>query len=375
MIRTYKYLLRPNKQQDAALDFLLWQSRLVYNAALEERIRSYQETGRRLGFFKQGPAYAALRHQFPDTIGKINAHCLNQTLRRLEKAYEAFFRRIKAGKKPGFPKFKKRSAFKSIEFEYGNGCKLQIAKNGRVRFYIQNVGVIRFCYHRPIPENANIKRATLLRINKRWYVCLMLEIPALQPITRPPFAIGVDIGLKSLLAFSDGTLIENPRWLRQKQIRLRILLRRASRRHRGSHRQGKAYRQVALLYEDIAHQRRDYLHKVTCKLVNQYALVAIEDLSMAFMNQNKHLAFSSYDAGFGLFRELLTYKAETAEVQIIAVDPAYTSQLCSGCGERVEKDLNTRVHDCPFCGLVMDRDVNAARNILQAALQVLNSPD
>jgi putative transposase len=109
--------------------------------------------------------------------------------------------------------------------------------------------------------------------------------------------------------------------------------------------------------------------------VNQYALVAIEDLSMAFMNQNKHLAFSSYDAGFGLFRELLTYKAETAEVQIIAVDPAYTSQLCSGCGERVEKDLNTRVHDCPFCGLVMDRDVNAARNILQAALQVLNSPD
>ena len=134
-----------------------------------------------------------------------------------------------------------------------------------------------------------------------------------------------------------------------------------------------AYRQVALLYEYIANGRRDFLHKITSRLVTQYGLIAIEDLSTEFMHQDKRTASLAIDASLATFRRLLEYKAEAAGVQVIAVSPYNTSQRCSGCGELVPKDLDTRTHACPYCGLVLDRDVNAARNILQAALAQVNT--
>jgi putative transposase len=212
-----------------------------------------------------------------------------------------------------------------------------------------------------------------VRHSARWYVLLTIELPDPQPDPRPPLAIGIDVGLKTILTCSDGSYIGNPHWLGASQDKLRILNRQASRRQGGSHRKKKAYARLSQMFAKIANQRRDFYHKVTRSFVDNYSLIAIEDLPMAFMNANKYLGEPSYDASLGTFRRLLEYKASAAGVQVIAVTPYNTSQLCSGCGELVPKDLDTRIHVCPYCGLVLDRDVNAARNILQAALAQVNT--
>jgi putative transposase len=369
MLRTYKYHLRPNTEQVENLDFLLWQSRLIYNAALEQRITTYKETGKGVGYGAQWTHFRDVRRDTPDTLGKINASSLQHLLRRLDKSFAAFFRRLKAGEKPGFPRFKSRNRFHSVEYTYGDGCKLRQSEHGRKSFYIQNVGEIRMCYHRGIPAAAVIKHVVVKRLGERWYVCLMLELPTPDKRqTQTGNQVGVDIGLKSLAALSTGELIENPRWLRESLAELRRLQRHASRQVKGSNRQKETYRQIASLHEQVANQRVDYLHRVSTRLVTENDLIAIENLTLGFMNRNGHLSLSSHDAGFGLFRQMLEYKAESAGIQVIAVNPSNTTQACSGCGSIVPKGLSVRVHACPDCGLVLDRDVNAARNILTLAL-------
>jgi putative transposase len=370
MLRTYKYLLRPNMEQLKSLDFLLWQSRLVYNAALEQRITTYKETGKGVGYGAQWAHFRDVRHDNPDTLGKLNASSLQHLLRRLDKSFAAFFRRLKVGEKPGYPRFKGRSRFSSLEYTYSDGCKLRQDEHGRKSFYIQSVGEMRMCYHRAIPTAAKIKHVVAKRVGERWYVCLMLELP--NPGMRQAQIgrqIGIDVGLKSLAALSSGELIENPRWLRESLAKLRRVQRHAARQVKESHHQQKTYRQMSRLHEWIANQRADYLHKITSRLVAENDLIAIENLTLGFMNRNGHLSLSSHDAGFGLFRQMLEYKAEEAGIQVIAVNPANTTQACSECGSIVPKGLSVRVHQCTDCGLFLDRDINAARNILALALQ------
>lgn len=370
MIRTYKYRLRPTILQVQALDFLLWQSRLIYNAALEQRISTYQEMGKGITYNAQWAHFRDLRHTNPETIGLLNASSLQHLLRRLDKAFKAFFRRVKAGETPGFPRFKGRNRFKSIDYTYGDGCRLRTNEQGQKYFYVQNVGDVRMCFHRNIPDSAQIKHVVIELTNQHWYVCLMLELPDVQTVhPKPESVVGIDVGLYHLLSLSDNQVIDNPRWFKESLAKLRILQRQATRRQKGSQRQRKSYAAIARLHERIANQRRDYLHKITAILIQEYSLIAIEDFSLAFMNRNEHLSLSSYDAGLGEFRQLLQYKAEEAGAEVIAVNPAYTSQRCSVCGEIVEKSLRVRVHECSNCGLVLDRDVNAARNILQLALE------
>ncbi len=372
MVRTYKYRLRPNKQQAEALDLLFWQARNLYNAALEQRITVYQETGKGISYSGQWPHFRDIRNNNPDSFGMLNASSLQQMLRRLDKSFSAFFRRLKAGETPGFPRFKGRSRFKSVEYRYGDGCKLRPKENGQMRFYIQNVGEIKVIYHRPIPDGAQIKHVVIKRVNEKWHVCLMMHIP--EPEFKPVpagSAIGIDMGLKSLLATSEGYLFDNPHWLRESLAKLRIAQRRVSRRKKGSKRWFKAVKQLVRLHEKIADQRNDYWHKVTRALAESHSLIAIEDLNLKFMNRNRHLSLTSHDAGLGIFTQLLEYKVEETGCQLVVVDPAYTSQMCSECGEIVEKDLSVRVHKCHHCGLELDRDVNAARNILEKAFNPL----
>jgi putative transposase len=301
---------------------------------------------------------------------------LQHTLRRLDKAFAAFFRRVKKGEKPGFPRFKPRDRFHSLEFTYCDGCKLLSDDHGRRSLRVQNVGEVRMCFHRPLLEGATIKHAVIRWTNDHWQVCLMLELPSSppEPAAVPVKGLGLDMGLHALVALSTGELIENPRWLRASLAQLRILQRRTSRRVKGSHRRKATLRQIARLHEHIANQRRDLQHQLSHRLVQEYDLIALEDMPLAFMNQNRRLSLSSHDAGWGGLRCMLKYKAEEAGIPVIAVDPSCTSQRCSGCGMLVEKTLAVRVHRCPSCGLVLDRDVNAARNILQLALEPLLTP-
>lgn len=369
MIRTYKYRLYPTKAQARTLDFLLWQGRTLYNAALEQRIAVYKETGKGVSYYQQWAYFRDLRNANPDTLGQLNATSVQQMLRRLDKAFRAFFRRLKAGEKAGFPRFKGRNRFNSLEYRYGDGCKLRFDDRQRALFYVQNVGEVKVKYHRPLPEDATIKHVILKRRNRRWHVCLMLDLPEPTVAAHTGPAVGIDMGLHHLLALSDGATVENPRWLRSSLARLRVAQRRMARRRKGSRGWREAVYQVAHLHERIANQRRDFWHKVTRKLVDTYGLIALEDLTLAFMTANHHLALSAHDAGLAEFSQLLAYKAESAGTQVVTVNPAYTSQVCAACGAVVEKDVSVRVHQCPACGYTADRDVNAAQNILSLAVK------
>ena len=370
MIRSYKYRLYPHAKQIKKLNYLLDLSRNVYNAALEQRIKIYKETGKGITYALQCKHFRDMRRADPDGLGVLNATSLQQTLRRLDKTFQAFFRRVKAGEKAGFPRFKSYTRWHSFEFTHRNGCQLRFDNTKRALLYIQNVGEIKIKYHREIPVNAKIKHVVVKRSLGKWYVCFQIELPDPVIVTHIGSEIGIDVGLKSLLALSDGTLIDNPRWLRSSISELRVKQRRVSRRKKGSNRRHKAAYQVAKMHEHIANQRRDFWHKTTRKLTNTYSLIAIEDLTLSFMTHNHHLALSAYDASLGLFRQLLTYKVEETGTRLVAVNPAYTSQKCSKCGEIVKKDLSVRVHDCFHCGLTLDRDVNAAINILNSARTV-----
>jgi len=169
MIRTYRYRLYPTNAQKRTLDFLLWQGRTLYNAALEQRITVYKETGKGASYYQQWSHFRDLRNANPETLGLLNATSVQQMLRRLDKAFAAFFRRLKAGEKPGFPRFKGPNRFNSLEYRHGDGCKLRLGT--RVRFYVQNVGEVKVKYHRPLPDDAAIKHVVLKRRGHYWYAC------------------------------------------------------------------------------------------------------------------------------------------------------------------------------------------------------------
>lgn len=354
MIRTYKYRLRPTKKQTHLLGRLFAQMQTVYNDALNERREAWKRSRRSVTYVRQWNRMRDERHQMPDEMGMLNATSIQQMLRRVDKAYHALY----AGR-AGHPRFKNAKRFRSVEYRPGDGCKLT-----GDRLYVQHIGQVKIILHRALPDEAAIKHVVVKRTLGKWYVCLMLELPnvASAPIGRPD--VGIDVGLHHLLALSDGTIIDNPRWLRSNLAALRVAQRRLSRRKKGGPNWRKAARQVAVLHERVANARREFWHQTTRRIVNTYGNIAIEDLGLAFMTRNGNLSQSAHDAALGTFRSMLEYKAESAGTQVAAVRPARTSQLCSGCGSVVVKSLSVRTHHCSDCGLTLDRDVNAALNIL-----------
>ena len=349
MIRTFKYRLYTNKSQQAALDYILWQQRILYNAALEQRKTVYEATGKGVSYADQWAHFRDERRANPDTFGLVNATSLQQLLRRVDKAYKAFFRRLKAGETPGYPRFKGRNRFHSMEFKHGDGVKLFQTERGQTRLRIQNVGDVKVKYHRYLPADSKIKHVVIKRSLGNWYVTLMVEFDPSSFFALTGEAVGIDMGLKSLLALSNGQLIDNPRWLRNSQKRLRVLNRKLARQKKGGTNWRKTAYQLARVHNKIASQRRDFWHKTTRQLVNQYDLICLENLTLGFMIANRHLALSAHDAALGEFRSLLAYKAEEAGKRVEPVPPQHTSQMCSGCGTMVTKRLSVRVHRCDAC--------------------------
>lgn len=364
MIRTYKYRLCPTPKQQHLLATLFDQMQEVYNDALNERRWYWRRSRKSITYYDQWNRIRDERHALPDEMGLLNAGAtcgaIQQMLRRVDKAHRAFYKGAR-----GAPRFKGRNRFKSIEYRYGDGCKL----SGN-RLYVQHVGHVRTRLHRPIPEDAVIKQVILKRSIGRWYVTLQLELPDPEPVQHTGPAVGIDVGLHSLLALSNGQTIDNPRWLRASLAKLRVAQRRMTRRKRYGSGWRKAALQVVKLHERIANQRRDFWHKTTTGLARTYGLIAIEDLNLAFMTRNGQLSLSAHDAALGAFRQMLGYKVANTGSRLIAVSAPNTSQACSGCGSIVPKRLNVRVHACPDCGVTLDRDVNAALNILARGLRV-----
>ncbi len=283
-------------------------------------------------------------------------------LARLDKTFQAFFRRLKAGEKPGYPRFKPSTRYTSFCYkEFGNGAALD---NGFL--VLSKIGRIAVRWSRPIEGTP--KTVTISREADGYYVCFSCaEVPT-QPLPPAGQETGIDVGLASFATLSNGEQVFNPRWYRKAERRLKTAQRCVSRRKRGGRRRRKAVTCLAKAHLKVQRQRRDFHHKTALALVRAHDTIYLEDLQVANLVRNHRLAKSISDASWAQFRAILEAKAACAGHRVVAVPPAYTSQDCSGCGWRVLKSLSVRTHICPNpdCGLVLDRDENAARNIERA---------
>ena len=357
MRKAFLYRIYPNQVQSDKLDNLLGVARNIYNAALQERRDAYKMQGISLNYFDQAGELKELRDLFPD-IANLNCSATQDMLRRLDKSFKAFFRRVKSGEEEvGYPRFKGRNRFNSITFPtYGDGVKI---KDGRL--YIQNAGLIKIKLHRSL--EGKINTVTIKRECDKWYA-VFSNMVDVMPLPVSDKMVGIDVGLESFAVTSDEEYIENPRCLRQSEAALRVAQRSVSRKRRGGSNRHKAVTLLAKRHLKVKRQRADFAHKVADRLVQEYGKIAVEDLQIVNMVRNHHLAKSISDAGWGQFLSILTYKAEYAGRELVLVPPNGTSQICSGCGSVVKKSLSVRVHNCPVCGISLNRDLNAALNIL-----------
>jgi putative transposase len=358
--KAFKYRLYPNRSQTEALDEMLETHRRLYNSSLEERREVYEAEKRTVSYGEQSGKLKEARKSNPH-LAATNFSSTQATLRRLDRAFRTFFRRVKAGEGPGYPRFKGRDRFRLVEFpSYGDGCRLR--KNRRL--YLQHIGHIKVKLHRPV--EGKVKTVSVKRSRGKWYAVFVCDVGEAPTATGEGKAVGIDLGLKSFFATSDGEAVESPRYYQNSQKKLRRAQRSLSRKKKGSNRRRKARERVSRLHEKTANQRQDFHHKQARKLVGGYNLIAYEALNVGGIARTR-LAKSVHDASWARFLDILASKAEEAGVRVVAVDPKNTTQACSRCGAlpQIKKTLSVRVHNCISCGYVADRDVNAAENILR----------
>ena len=355
MRKSFKYRLFTNRTQEARLNQLLDSARFLYNCALEHRIVCWKQWRKSISFYDQCSALTEIR-KIDEGIAQVNGQCRVNVLGQLDKAFQAFFRRIKQGKNPGYPRFKSKDRFHSITFPtYGNGTKL---KNGKL--YIQNVGHVRIKLHRKL--EGKIKTVTVKRQNGHFYASFSCdEVPEnILPISTEE--VGIDIGIKSFAVMSDGQIIDNPKHLKQSENKLKEAQRQHSKK-----RSKKTRRNLTRLYEHISNQRKDFLHKLSRQIVNQFGFIFVENLKPSEMVKNNFKVLNRYinDAAWSQFFDFLSYKAEWAGRTFVKVNPKGTTQECFNCGEIVPKDLSVRIHHCHNCGFKVPRDYNSSLNILK----------
>ncbi len=354
--KTFKYKLVPTPAQERQMFWILTRCRELYNAGLQERRDAWKMRRISVSYYDQAaqlPGIKEVRTEYKD----IHSQVLQDVLKRLEKAMQAFFRRVKTGEKPGYPRFQGRNRYHSFTYpQYDNGARCD---NGFL--VLSKIGRIGVRWSRPLEGTP--KTVTIAHEADGWYVCFSCaEVPC-QELPRTGNEIGIDMGLKSFLTTSEGIHVGNPKHYRVSEKKLIWHQKRVSRRKKGSTRRKKAVAELAKVHQTVRRQREDFHHKEALKLVQQNDVIYVEDLQVANMVKNHHLAKSISDAGWAQFRDILTFKAECAGKSVVAVPPHYTSQDCSRCGMRVPKSLSVRTHVCPYCELVMDRDENGALNV------------
>jgi putative transposase len=358
--KTFKYKLTPTPAQEQALETVLSRCRTLYNVALEQRKTWWERgQGKHATYFQQKAELPDLKAACSE-YAEVNAQVLQDVILRVERAFQAFFRRIVTGETPGFPRFQGAGRYNSFTYpQYGGGAVL----DGGV-LSLSKIGRFLIRVHRPIEGTP--KTVTISREADGWYACISCADVPIAPLPSTGRETGMDVGLKVFLITADGQPVESPRHYRTAERRLAKAQRRVARRKKGSHRRRKAVALLKRKHQQVQRQRRDFHHKTALALLKTYDTIYLEELRVANLVRNHHLAKSISDAGWAAFRTILEGKAAYAGRRVVAVPSAYTSQECSGCGERVLKSLSVRTHVCPRCGLVLDRDENAALNILRA---------
>lgn len=373
-LKAYKFRLYPTRKQQERLQWTLDRARELYNAALQERRDAYRMAGTSITYHDQAnqlPEMKQDREEYQD----IHSQVLQDVLRRVDKAFKAFFRRVKSGAMPGYPRFQGYRRYDSFTYPQ---VGFSLTHDNRV--CLSKIGSVKVTLHRPL--EGKMKTCTIKREGNQWYVVFACEVEQ-APLPETDEAIGVDLGLLHFATLSTGETIENPRYFRKSEKKRKKLHQSLSRKKRGSHRRKKAVQRVAKAHRKVRNQRADFLHKASRMLVNQYGVIVFEALQPSNMSKRatpkqdengkylpnggsakSGLNKSIVDAGWSQFVQYCTYKAEDAGRIVVQVNPRYTSQVCSGCGTVKKKELSERWHSCD-CGTELDRDHNAALNILR----------
>lgn len=362
MRKAFTYRLYPNVNQARELDGMLETHRRLYNANLADRKESWEERQEARSYFDQATQFKQDRADNP-YYARLNYSSAQATLRRVQKSFDNFFRRVKDGaEEPGYPRFKARGRFDSWTYpKHGDGCRL---KDGLLR--LQHVGLVKVKQHRPL--EGEVKTITVKQEGGHWYVIASCLLPDPKPSVKDAPAIGIDVGIEAFLTLDTGERVENPRFLKKSLRQLRLKQRSLSRKKFRGKNYNKTRKSLGRLHAKVANQRKDFHHKTAKQLVDRAAVIAVESLNIKGMVKNRRLSRTIADVAWGNFLQILTHKAEGAGVQVAAVNARYTSQDCSGCGERVKKPLSQRQHVCPSCGLSVHRDHNAAKVILSRAM-------
>lgn len=361
MFLTFRYRLLPTRRQHRALEHVLECQRELYNAALQERIEAYRRAGVTRTYYDQTSALTEWRASDPEARA-CPVLIQRATLRRVDHAYRGFLQRKATGPVQGRPRFQGPGRFNSFAFAGFSGIRLV---GQELRFFSGVPGRLRVHFHRPLPPAASIRSCWFRREGRGWHVGFVVDV-AESPIKRQGQAVGVDLGLTHFAVLSDGTVIPSLRAARRAQAKLRRAQRSMCRKATGSNSWKKAKAAVKKCHLDTRQARANHLHQVSRMLVNNYSIIALEELHIAPMARGT-FANDVRDAAWGTLVSMIRYKAEWAGARVIGVDCRQTSQVCSSCGSWSPTPLWVRVHECADCGVTMPRDLNAAKTILNRA--------
>ncbi len=363
MIKTFRYRIFPTHKQTTILKQTLNDCCWLYNHLLEQHKNAWESEKKTLSCFDQCKTFKQLKINQPE-LAIIHSQVLQNVAVRIDLAFKSFFRRIKHGEKPGYPRFHSKYRYKSFTYPQ-TGFKL-LTNN----IQLSKIGNIKIKLHRPI--KGRIKTCTIKRTpTGKWFVSFSCETKreSLKHSIKP--AIGIDMGLESFATLSNSEQIENPRFFRQEEKALAKAQHKFSKQDKASKARTKARKVVARVHERISNKRHNFSHQLVYRLVNRFNTIIVEDLSINDMQKDNFRCINKSigDASWRMFLELLASKAEYAGKHCIQVNPAYTSQTCSRCGNRQKLKLSDRRYHCSNCGCSFNRDVNAAKNILALGLQ------
>ena len=377
MKKNYKFRLYPTKKQERELLATLEECRFVYNKVLETRITAYEKEKKTINKYATNNLIKEWKTE-RESLGNVHSQVVQNVSERVDLAFKAFFRRCKTkGEKAGFPRFKQFGRYDSFTFPQSG---FAITQN-ETRLKISKIGCIKITLHRTLPEQ--IKRLTIQRTRSgKWYAIFSCVLADVKRTNTNP-AVGIDLGLKEFAVLSNGKVVKRERFFKDSEKKLSKVQRKLFKLEKRTPERNKQRVIVGKVHEKIQNQRSDFTHKLSRKFANQYGIICLEKLNIKSMQEQETISVngkkikatgthrSIADVAWNQFVQQLAYKVEETGGKIVYVNPKNTTKMCSSCGKLTSKELSDRIHECNLCGLVMDRDLNASKNILRIGMDSL----